>query len=81
MTIAHVMYTIPSKLMDYHSINANIDNIMGIPTSYSVFINIWLDFIFESRNIKLGVELDNVNPFSMKSSIWSTYKTLQNSLT
>ena len=33
----------------------------------------WPDFKFEPRNLKLGVGLDGVNPFSMQSSKWSTW--------
>jgi hypothetical protein len=33
----------------------------------------WPDFKLEPRNLKLGVALDGVNPFSMQSSKWSTW--------
>ena len=35
--------------------------------------SLWPDFAKESRNLKMGVALDGVNPFSMKSSKWSTW--------
>jgi hypothetical protein len=65
-----------AKLMTWHSTNSSKDNVMRIPADSPAFKHIdqmWPDFKFEPRNLKLGVGLDGVNPFSMQSSKWSTW--------
>ena len=65
-----------AKLMDWHAVNASKDNFMRIPTDCPAFKHIdhmWPEFKKDPRNLKLGVGLDGVNPFSMQSSKWSTW--------
>ena len=37
------------------------------------FDNKWPDFAQDPRNIRLGLALDGVNPFSNQSTKWSTW--------
>lgn len=65
-----------AKLMDWTSKNASKDGIMRIPSDSEAFKHIdrmWPEFASEPRHIKFGVGLDGINPFSMRSSKWSTW--------
>ena len=37
------------------------------------FDNIWLDFSQDPYNMRLGLALDGLNPFSYQSTKWSTW--------
>jgi hypothetical protein len=37
---------------------------------------LWLEFVEEPHNVKLGLTIDGVNPFGEKSSSWSTWPIL-----
>lgn len=65
-----------ASLMDWHAKNKSTDGIMRIPADCVAFQHIddtWKDFKTEPRNLKLGVGLDGINPFSNQSSRWSTW--------
>ena len=65
-----------AKLMDWSSRNASTDGVMRIPSNCQAFKHIdatWPEFCWEPRHIKFGVGLDGINPFSMRSSKWSTW--------
>ena len=50
--------------------------IMRIPSDSEAFKHIdttWQEFALEPHHMKLGVGLDGINPFSMRSSKWSTW--------
>lgn len=65
-----------SKLMTWGAEHTSKDRVMRIPQDSLAFEHIdllWPDFAKESSNLKMGVALDGVNPFSMKSCKWSTW--------
>ena len=65
-----------AKLMTWGAEHKSKDGVMRLPQDSPAFEHIdslWPDFAKESRNLKMGVALDGVNPFSMKSSKWSTW--------
>ena len=62
--------------MDWGSKNISKNGIMRVPSDCLAFKHInskWLEFEQEPRYLKMGVGLDGVNPFSMRSSRWSTW--------
>ena len=61
-----------AKLMDWHSKIVSKDNPADSP-AFKHIDQFWPEFKIEPRNIKLGVGLDGVYPFSMQSSKWSTW--------
>ena len=65
-----------ARLMDWGAKNVSTDGIMRVPSDCLAFKHInskWPEFEQEPRYIKMGVGLDGVNPFSMRSSRWSTW--------
>jgi hypothetical protein len=63
-------------LMDWHAKNRSRDNVMRIPADCEAFKHIeekWPIFVNDPRNIKMGIALDGVNPFSIQNTQYSVW--------
>jgi hypothetical protein len=62
--------------MDYHARNKSGYGVLRMPTDGYAFREIeekWADFKDESRNVRLSLAADNVNPFRELSYIYSVW--------
>jgi hypothetical protein len=66
-------------LMVWHSGNRSINGLVWHVGDSKAWVHIdamWLEFVEEPRNVKLGLTIDVVNPFGEKSSSWSIWPIL-----
>jgi hypothetical protein len=62
--------------MDYHACNRSGDGVFRILVDGSAFREIeekWADFKDEPRNVRLSLEVDDVNPFGELRYIYSVW--------
>ena len=75
--LEHMFCTIDlADLMVWHSKHQSKDDTLRVPSDCEAFKNIdatWPMFKEEPRNVKLGIALDGINPFSNQSSRWSSW--------
>jgi len=65
--------------MQWHAQNNSTDGKQQLVVDSKIwmeFYNRWLDFVEDPCNIRLGLALDGVNPFSYQSTKWSTWSVL-----
>ena len=65
-----------AKLMSWHATGRSTDDIMRIPADLAAWQHIeekWPDFKKEPRHLRLGLAMDGVNPFGLRSTTWSTW--------
>ena len=68
-----------AELMQWHAQNKSTDGKQRFVADSKVwmeFDNRWPDFAQDPRNMRLGLALDGVNPFSDQSTKWSTWPVL-----
>lgn len=69
-----------SSLMTWHSENKSTDGMVRHPADSKAWkhVDTQVDpgFAEEARNVRLGLALDGVNPFSQNSTVWSTWPVL-----
>jgi hypothetical protein len=64
------------NLMVWHATNRRIDGLVKHVANSKTWAHIdsrWIDFASESRNVRLGLVIDGVNPYGEKKSSWSTW--------
>jgi hypothetical protein len=65
-----------AQLMDWHVKNRSTDDVMRVPSDSPAWKHIedqWPEFKNEPRNLRFGLAMDGVNPFSVQASTWSTW--------
>lgn len=65
-----------AELMQWHAQNKSTDGKQWFVVDSKIwmdFVNKLLDFAQDPHNIRLGLALDGVNPFLVKSTKWSTW--------
>ena len=65
-----------AELMQWHAQNKSTDGKQRFVADSKMrmkFDNRWLDFSQDPNNMRLGLGLDGVNPFSYQSTKWSTW--------
>ena len=65
-----------SSLMTWHRKSRSTDETMRVPSDSPAWKHIeekWTQFNSEPQNIRLGLAMDGVNPFGLRSSSWSTW--------
>lgn len=65
-----------AKLMAWHHDNRSTDGIFRVPADSPAWKHIedmYPTFKDEPRNLRLGLAMDGVNPFGLRSSSWSTW--------
>ena len=75
--ISH-MFKCPSiaKLMAWHSTSRSSDGVMRTPADSPAWQHIdlkWPEFKKEPRHLRLGLAMDGVNPYRLRSTTWSTW--------
>jgi hypothetical protein len=66
-------------LMLWHSGNMSINGLVWHVGDNKAWVHIdalWLEFVEEPHNVKLGLTIDGVNPFGERNSSWSTWPIL-----
>lgn len=64
------------KLMSWHSLHGSEDGIMWVSIDSKAWKHIdktWPTFAVEPQNLYLGIAMDDVNPFGVRSISWSTW--------
>jgi hypothetical protein len=62
--------------MDYHECNKSEDGVLRMPIDGYAFRETeekWTDFKVEPRNVRLSLEVNDVNPFRELRSIYSAW--------
>ena len=65
-----------AKLMAWHSTSRSSDGVMCTPADSPAWQHIdltWPEFKKEPRHLCLGLAMDGVNPYSLRSTTWSTW--------
>ena len=65
-----------AQLMSWHAKSRSTDDVMRVPADSDAWKHVdskWPMFAGEARNIRLGLAMDGVNPFGLRSSSWSTW--------
>lgn len=65
-----------ASMMSWHKNTRSTDDIMRVPADSPAWKHIeekWSHFSEDPRNIRLGIAMDGVNPFGLKSSTWSVF--------
>lgn len=65
-----------AKLMTWHATNRSTDNVLRIPADSTAWQHIeqqWPEFKMEPCHLRLGLAMDGVNPFGLRSTSWSTW--------
>ena len=65
-----------SSLMTWHQNTRSSDGTMRVLADSLAWKHIeekWTQFKYEPRSIRLGLAVDGVNPFGLRSSSWSTW--------
>ena len=62
--------------MTWHATTRSTDEVMRVPADSPTWRHIeekWPLFREDPRNLRLGLAMDGVNPFGLRSSSWSTW--------
>lgn len=65
-----------ASLMSWHSQNNSKDGVQRIPADCMAWKHIdqtWPEFAREARNLRLGLAMDGVNPFGLRSTTYSVW--------
>lgn len=65
-----------SQMMTWHAENYSTDEVMRVPSDTPAWKHIdttWPEFAMEPRNLRLGLAMDGVNPYGLRSTTWSTW--------